>query len=200
MVAALLAAGMSGVVPTRGPALSRAAAAPTATGFGSNWTVYHRNAAGGGADPANTDLATVRPAWTSPGLDGQIYGEPLVEAGHIIVATENNTVYALAAGSGTVVWRTHIVAPVPSSDISNAGDCGTIGPTVGITSTPVIDPARNEVFVVADEHAGSHGASHHLVGLSLASGSEVLNKAVDPAGSSPLAQLQRPGLALDAGG
>jgi hypothetical protein len=34
--------------------------------------------------------------------------------------------------------------------------CGDILPTVGITGTPVIDTARSEIFVVADEagHAG----------------------------------------------
>jgi hypothetical protein len=175
------------------------AVTPAATGFGTNWPVYHQNLAGSGVDPANTDLSSVSPAWTSAILDGQIYGEPLVDGGRIVVATENNTVYALAANSGAILWHTHIATPVPASDISNAGDCGSIRPTVGITSTPVIDAGRNEVFVVGNEHAGANGASHHLVGLNLVTGVKVLDQPVDPAGTSPLAQLQRPGLTLDAG-
>jgi len=42
-------------------------------------------------------------------------------------------------------------------------------PTVGITSTPVIDEARGEIFVVADEMINGV-PSHELVGLSLSSG------------------------------
>jgi outer membrane protein assembly factor BamB len=157
--------------------------------------VYHHDGAGSGVDPSGTVLNPARPAWTSPALDGQIYGEPLVEGGRVIVATENNTVYALAANSGAVLWATHIATAVPSGDLP----CGDIGPTVGITSTPVIDPARNEIFVVDDQLTGGNGASHHLVGLNLVDGTVLLNTSADPPGSHPLYQLQRPGLALDAG-
>jgi hypothetical protein len=186
----LLAAGSLGVASVA-PELAGAAPA----GAGSNWTVYHQNGLGTGVDPAGTDLNPVHAAWTSPALDGQIYGEPLVESGLVYVATENDTVYALSATTGAVVWSTHIAAPVPSSDLP----CGDIGPSVGITSTPVIDPARNEIFVVADELTGTSGASHHLVGLNLSSGATLLDTIADAPGSQPLAQLQRPGLALDAG-
>ena len=43
------------------------------------------------------------PAWTSPVLDGQVYGEPLEATGRVFVATENDTVYALAADTGAVL-------------------------------------------------------------------------------------------------
>ena len=110
------------------------------------------------------------------------------------VATENDTVYALSAATGAVVWTTHLAAPVPSSDLP----CGDITPTVGITGTPVIDPARSELFAVADElRAGT--PAHVLVGLDLASGKVELDQDVDPAGASPAALLQRTGLTLDAG-
>jgi polyvinyl alcohol dehydrogenase (cytochrome) len=171
----------------------RAGAAPAGTG--SNWTVYHHDGSGSGVDPSGTVLNPARPAWTSPALDGQIFGEPLVEGGRVIVATENNTVYALAASSGAVLWATHIATPVPSGDLP----CGDIGPTVGITSTPVIDPNLSEIFVVDDQLTGAKGASHHLVGLNLLDGAVLLNTPADPPGSHPLYQLQRPGLALDAG-
>jgi outer membrane protein assembly factor BamB len=179
------------------PAISSSAASPAAaqpSGFGSEWTVYHHDGLGSGVDPTGgTNLAAPSPAWNAP-VDGQLYGEPLVDAGRVFVATENNTVYALAANNGAVMWATHIAAPVPS----NILPCGSVNPWVGITSTPVIDPGRNEIFVVDDQATGG-GASHHLVGLNLLNGAILLNTAVDPPGSHPLYQLQRPGLALDRG-
>jgi glucose dehydrogenase len=42
---------------------------------------------------------TAARAWTSPTLDGQLYGEPLVLGDKVYVATENDTVYALSAAS-----------------------------------------------------------------------------------------------------
>ena len=88
----------------------------------------------------------MRRAWTSPTLDGQLYGEPLVADGRVIAATENNTVYVMAARSGRILWSRHLAKPVPSSDLP----CGDISPDVGITGTPVIDLKRNEIFVDAD--------------------------------------------------
>ena len=191
IVGALIGAGEIAVVP----AASASSAEPHATGFGSEWTVYHQDALGSGVDPSGTSLTPAAAAWTSTALDGQVYGEPLVDNGRVVVATENNTVYVLAANTGAILWSTHIAAPVPSSDLP----CGDISPTVGITSTPVIDPTQGEVFVVDDESTSGNGASHHLVGLDLYTGAILLDTPVDPPGSHPLYQLQRPGLALDAG-
>ncbi len=157
----------------------------------SNWPTYHADAIANGIAPSGLDFSSLTHAWTSPVLDGQIYGEPLVEEGRVLVATEDDTVYALNAQSGGVLWAHHVATPVDSSRLP----CGDISPVVGITSTPVVDPTRGEVFVVADEAAGG-GASHHLIGLSLSSGAIELNQPVDPPGSDPLNQLQRPGLSL----
>jgi hypothetical protein len=156
--------------------------------------VYHHDALGSGVDPSGTSLSPATAAWTSPVLDGKIYGEPLVEAGRVVVATLNDTIYELSARTGSVIWSTHVASPVPSSSVP----CGDINPTVGITSTPVIDPATGEVFVVADEAAGS-GASHHMIGLDLFTGAVRVDVSVDPPGSHPLYQLQRAALTLDAG-
>ncbi len=160
----------------------------------SDWTVYHQDLSGSGVDTSGAVPSSAVPAWTSSALDGQIYGEPLVAGGLVYVATENDTVYALAATNGAVAWSVHLGTPVPSSILP----CGDISPTVGITSTPVIDQARGEIFVVADEMI--NGAPvHQLVGLSLSSGAVMLNQNVDPAGSYTPALLQRVGLTLDAG-
>ena len=168
--------------------------AQTGPAGGTSWTVYHGSADGSGVAGPVTTVDTRTRAWTSPALDGQIYGEPLVSAGRVYVATENDTVYALSPTNGAVVWSAHLGTPVPASSLP----CGDISPTVGITGTPVIDPARGEIFVVADELV--HGVpAHMLVGLSAASGGTELTEDVDPPGSDPAALLQRTGLTLDDG-
>jgi outer membrane protein assembly factor BamB len=133
-------------------------------------------------------------AWTSPTLDGTLYGEPLVEGNQVFVATEDDTVYALSATTGNVVWSSHLGTPVPDSDLP----CGDITPTVGVTGTPVIDPSRAEIFLVAEELVNGTPA-HTLVGLDTSTGKVELTQDVDPAGASPVALLQRTGLTLDAG-
>src|SRR5277367_5644646 len=55
----------------------------------SSWTSYDGDGAAGSMAAVNT---TIR-AWTSPSLDGEIYGQPLVSSGHVYVATEDDTVY-----------------------------------------------------------------------------------------------------------
>jgi outer membrane protein assembly factor BamB len=173
-----------------------------ASGFGSDWTTYHGNAEASGVQAPQARLRASRAAWTSPTLDGQLYGEPLVAEGRVVAATENNTVYVMAARTGRVLWSRHLAKPVPASDLP----CGDISPVVGITGTPVIDVARHEIFVDADTlihgPSTSHGveASHRLFGLDLFTGKVELNQRAMPnAGEDQLAQLQRPGLALDHG-
>jgi outer membrane protein assembly factor BamB len=156
--------------------------------------VYHENPAGDGVAPGVTRVNTRTRAWTSPGLDGKIYGEPLVYARRVYVATENDTVYALSAATGRIVWSRHLGRPVPQPSLI----CGNIGPTVGITGTPVIDQSRGEIFVVAEELARG-GPAHILAGLSTATGRVELSRDVDVAGTDPATQLQRTGLTLDAG-
>ncbi len=160
----------------------------------SPWSVYHGDPAGSGVAADITSVTTTTAAWTSATLDGQLYGEPLGLANQIIVATENDTVYALDAATGSVNWSTHVGTPVPSSSLP----CGDISPTVGITGTPVIDPAKGEVFVVADEFVNG-APQHQLVGLSTTTGQVELTQSVDPPGSTPAALLQRTGLTLDRG-
>jgi outer membrane protein assembly factor BamB len=160
----------------------------------SSWTVYHGDASGSGVSASVTTVDTSAPAWTSPTLDGQLYGEPLVFGGDVYVGTENNTVYALSSSTGAVVWSHHIASPVPASSLP----CGDITPNVGITGTPVIDPSRSELFVVADELVQGVPA-HMLVGLSTSAGTVEMTQNVDPPGAKPAALLQRTGLTLDAG-
>ena len=160
----------------------------------SSWTVYHGDPLGTGADTSGITFNPPNPAWTSPVLDGQVYGEPLEATGRVFVATENDTVYALDANTGAVLWSTHVGTPVPSGDLL----CGDISPQVGITGTPVVDAARGEIFAVADELSGGAPA-HFLVGFNMYSGTVDLDVAVDPPGQGPAAILQRTGLNLSNG-
>jgi hypothetical protein len=160
----------------------------------SDWTTFDHDPLRSGVDSSGSSFSPATPAWNSPTFDGQLYGQPLVYAGRVFAATENDTVYALASDSGTVLWASHLATPVTAADLP----CGDIAPTVGITGTPVIDTARSEIFVVADESA-SPVASHHLIGLDLYTGAVLLDEVVDPPGTDPAAQLQRVSLALDDG-
>lgn len=182
--------------------VARSRHVPQASGFGSNWTTYHGTAEATGVDAAHTKLGPSRRAWTSSVLDGQLYGEPLVADGRVVAATENDTVYVMAARTGRILWSRHLGKPVPSGDLP----CGDIAPVVGITGTPVIDLKRHEIFVDADtlisgpSASGGVEASHRLFGLDLFTGKVELDaRAMPNAGEDQLAQLQRPGLALDHG-
>jgi outer membrane protein assembly factor BamB len=165
---------------------------PATPGSPSQWTLYHGDPAGSGASAEPLDLASPTAAWRSPRLDGALYGSPVEAAGRVIVATERDTVYSLAADSGAVLWSRRLGDPVPSADLP----CGNVAPTVGVTGTPVIDLSRSEVFVVADVLARGQPA-HHLVGLDLYTGKVLFERDVDPPGASPAALLQRTGLTLD---
>jgi outer membrane protein assembly factor BamB len=171
-----------------------AASSPPPPAAAGSWTVYHDDPAGNGVAPPVSAVHTTAAVWNSPALDGQIYGEPLVSAGRVYVATENDTVYALSAATGAVAWSAHLGQPVPAVSLP----CGDITPVVGITGTPVIDQARGEIFVVADELVSGKPA-HRLVGLATASGRIEMTQDVDPAGADTAALLQRTGLTLDAG-
>jgi hypothetical protein len=185
---------LAGLAWAAGGASAGAAAVAPDPASATSWTVYHGSPPGTGVAGSVTAVDTSTPVWTSPALDGDLYGEPLVFAGRVYVATQNDTVYALSAATGAVAWSAHLGSPVPYGSLP----CGDIMPTVGITGTPVIDPARGEIFVVADEMVNGTPA-HMLVGLATATGKTEMTQDVDPAGADPAALLQRTGLNLDDG-
>ncbi len=187
------AAAVTAVVAAALLAAPARAAAPAIADPG-GWTVYHGDPSGSGVSATVASVDTGRPAWRSPVLDGALYGEPLVAGGLVYVATEDDRVYALAAATGVVAWSTRVGTAVPASALP----CGDIGPTVGITGTPVVDLQRGEVFVVADAMVQGQPA-HLLVGLSAVTGQVEMTERVDPPGAVTSALLQRTGLALDAG-
>ena len=150
-----------------------AAAASTA------WTTDHLDAARSGNDTTDPGLGgSVSPSWTSPTLDGLIYGEPLHLNGVVYVATQRNSIYALQATDGHILWSlVGILPPVPLSEVhSETGvpnGCGNIDP-LGITGTPVIDPTLGTagiLFAAAETYTVgvANSIQHRLIRVDLSS-------------------------------
>lgn len=178
---------------TDGPAPSATASTPVA-GI-TAWLGYHADAARTGAVPAGASLTSARVAWTAK-LGAAVFGQPVVADGLVIAATESNRVFALNARTGQLTWSASLGAPL--TNVGAVAGCGNIDP-LGITSTPVIDPATGTVYVVGEVADADGGVHHQLVGLSVTTGTVTLSENVDPplpAGESPVNLLQRAGLAL----
>ena len=160
--------------------------ATTAVQSASDWTTYHRDNARTGylANIPNPQHLTA--SWRTK-LDGAVYGEPLVVGGRILVATENDTLYALNAKTGQTVWHMNVGTPVQQSDLP----CGNVFP-LGITGTPVYDPATGLVFAVAE----ITGPAHILVGLDAKTGQVKVRRVIDPQGIDIAPHQERAALAL----
>jgi hypothetical protein len=129
-----------------------------------NVTTYHYDNLRTGWNAGETTLTPATVAGASFGalkfvsLDDQVDAQPLVLPNRTIagqgthdvvyVATENNTVYALDATSGSVLLKTNFGAPVPQSALP--GQCNNNAANVGIGGTPVIDAAAGTLYVIAD--------------------------------------------------
>ena len=89
--------------PTATSSSRPGAAAPAAVGP-ADWPTYHHDNARSGVAPRMSPVGSaLRVGWRT-GLDGAVYGQPLVIGNQVIAATENDTVYALSARDGQVVW------------------------------------------------------------------------------------------------
>jgi outer membrane protein assembly factor BamB len=158
------------------------------------WTTYHRDSLRSGNDPDASSPVAPTLAWHSQDLGAPIWSQPLILGSRVYVATVGDKIAALDATSGAIVWEKTVGTPVPASALP----CGNVTPTVGIVGTPVIDPATQVIYAVADVWDGAN-AHHELVGLSLGDGAEVLRMRVDPPSADPKAILQRTALNLDNG-
>jgi len=135
-------------------------------------------------DPAISKLSA-GPAWDAS-LDAGVYGQPLVYDATVYVGTENDTVYAIGAKTGKVIWKLHVGTPASTSVVDSAptlsGGCGDINP-LGITGTPVIDAATDEIFAAEETVVGAddwQDIQHWLVAVSLATHKELWHRQVDP--------------------
>jgi chitodextrinase len=202
---------------------------------------YHNNLSRDGTNTHEFALTTSSVAAATFGklfscsVDGAIYGQPLwvpnltinaAKHNVIIVATQHNSVYAFDADANPCVrlWQAKLTdnahggsageSSVPSGPPNNlvGAGFGDITPEVGITGTPVIDPATNIVYLVSKSVIASGPTFfQRLHALDLTTGLEKLNSnkpvtisATFPGnfdGGSTVAfdprnENQRPGLAL----
>ncbi|MEZ0114949.1 hypothetical protein ABH920_008984 [Catenulispora sp. EB89] len=106
-----------------------------------------------GLSPADVSDPTFGQIFSTT-VDGQVFAQPLVAGGMLVVTTENNKVYGLDPQSGAILWTRSDLGPAwPSDSIDPPTGCGDLGPTVGITSAPVYDPASNTVYFTSKTYA-----------------------------------------------
>ncbi len=122
-------------------------------------------------------------------VQGDVYAQPLyisnvttadgTTRNLVIVATQHDQVYAIDTTTQAIVWQrsfldsSGLVTPVPADDVS----CGDIANEVGITGTPVLDPASERFYVVVRTKETLNGqASYYqrIHALSLVNGVDVL--------------------------
>ena len=120
------------------------------------------------------NASTLRPSWSTT-VDGKVTAQPLflkqVTVGGqvrdvVIAATSANSVYALDAATGAILWRKNFGAQGSNPAIPGG---------FGVTGTPAIDKPNGRIYAVADD-----GSLHTLA---LADGSDV---------ASPLAVISGP--------
>lgn len=178
--------------------------------------------------PANVNVNSFGKLFTQA-VDGLMYAQPLYVPGltmsdgqvHnvLFVATENDSVYAFDADSNgganaNPIWKVSLLdsahgagagaTAVPYQDTASPD----VAPTIGITGTPVINPATNTMYVVsATKENGAYFSRLHAINI--LTGAERANSPVDIAATvdgtgngssggklsfSPLWANQRPAL------
>ncbi len=155
-------------------------------------------------------------------VDGFIYGQPLyvpqvkIAGGThnvIYVATENDSVYAFDADSngGTnanPLWKITLLdaahgAGTGSAPSNSSGDnpCTDLIPTIGVTSTPVIDPSTGTMYVESKLKENGN-FFHRLHALDITTGAEKVSPPATIAATvsgiafDPVMHTNRPGLLL----
>ena len=139
----------------------------------------------------------------STAVDGQVYAQPLVVGGTVVAATENNFAYGLDSATGAAKWVRTLGPAWPASTVS----CGDLTPNIGITSTPVYDPATKSVFMLAKTNDGASPQLPHwyMHSLDLVTGAERAGFPVLISGAptndpsrpfNAMTAMQRPGLLL----
>jgi hypothetical protein len=140
--------------------------------FATDVVTYHNDISRSGQNLAETILTTSNVNSTNFGklsmmpVDSVIDAEPLYLASvaipgkgtHNVVytVTENDSVYAYDADQYTLLWQVSVLGAGETP--SDTHSCGQITPTIGITSTPVIDRQigpHGTMYLVAMSKSGS---------------------------------------------
>jgi hypothetical protein len=131
-------------------------------------------------------------------VDGKVDAQPLYlsaltvqGAAHNVVfaAAESDSVYAYDSDTGMLLWHVSLLASGETVNDLPASNCQQVAPTIGITSTPVIDRsagAHGIIYLVAMSRASGSGAYHQrLHALDVTTGAELLGGPVEIAASFP---------------
>ncbi len=122
-------------------------------------------------------------------VDGKVDAQPLylskltVAGGShnvVYVATENDSVYAFDADSGTALWMVSLTGAGETT--SDTHSCNQVSPQIGVTSTPVIDRsagAHGTLFVVAMSKDTSGTYHQRLHALDVTTGAELTGSPKD---------------------
>jgi Legume lectin domain/Chitobiase/beta-hexosaminidase C-terminal domain len=145
--------------------------------------------------PPNVNSSTFGKLFALP-VQGYVYAQPLYvpnveipgQGTHnvLYVATEHDILYAFDADSGGApLWQVNFLingaTTLTPADVGNTQD---INPEIGITGTPVIDPATNTLYVVVNTK--ENGALiDRLHALDITTGAEKFGGPVQITGSVP---------------
>lgn len=163
---------------------------------------YHNDGFRTGWDHTETTLTTANVNSTTFGklftlaADGKVDAEPLYVpnlsingATHnvVIVATENDTVYAYDADTaGSPLWQVSMLksGEMPSDDRG----CSQVTPQIGVTATPAIDlkvGPHGTIYVTAMSKDTSSNYHQRLHALDLTTGAEQFNGPIDVQATYP---------------
>ena len=155
---------------------------------------YHYDNLRDGVDSDETTLTPHNVNSTSFGklfsvsVDGDVYAQPLYKSNLLMpdgtihdvmfVATANDSLYAIDANSGVVLWQDSFInpsegiIPVPSADTG----CNDIYPEIGITGTPVIDASTSTIYLVSNvKNTNNNTYAQYLQAIDLSTGKEKFN-------------------------
>ena len=168
-----------------------------------DWTTYHADLSRTGVDTSGS-VGPVVAGWTASGLDAPVYAEPLLVGHTLLVATENNTIYAFDDRLGTQLWSKNLATGLGQAVPSGSLPCGNVS-LVGITGTPVVDTATGVFYAVGLIWDGTNASSIHyeLFAADLNnSGALLWHEQVPASGTAnfdPKIEGQRAALALTGG-
>ena len=180
-LALAVAQGSTTITATDNSISGNTTATITAAAPGVNITTWHVDNNRSGLNDNETILTPTNVNTTSFGklfsvsVDGYAYAEPLIMSGVTIggakhnvlyVATENDSVYAFDADTGTQLWK---VSLLQSGETPLTG---TIKPVQGVTSTPVIDANTGTIYVVSTQKSSTNGSSFRLNALDITTGAQ----------------------------
>ena len=176
---------------------------PPASGSGTNVVTYKNDLARTGQNLTESTLTLAKVTSATFGklrflsTDGLVDAQPLYLSGlsvagaaHnvVFVATENDSAYAFDSDSGALLWQKSLLGSgeMPSDDRG----CSQVTPTIGITSTPVIDPkagTHGVIYLVAMSLDASQNYHQRLHALDVTTGAELFNGPMEIAAVYPAA-------------